>query len=62
MPYVYVFFIVCVMDDNAILSGTIKQNFNILRRLIGKISNFEFDDYREFSLKQWPKTLCWWCT
>ena len=50
MQRLYVYFLVCVMDNNVvflrILSHTIKQNVIILRRLVGEISHFQFDPYR----------------
>ena len=50
MKQVYVYFIFCVLDNNVflkrILLYTLKQNFSILRHLVGEISQSEFDAYR----------------
>ena len=50
MQWIYVYFNVHVLKNNAvfqrILLHTVKQNFSILRHLVGKISHLEFNVYR----------------
>ena len=50
MQYICIFYRLC-LENNVIFemisSRTIKQNFSILHHLVGEISHFEFDAYRE---------------